>query len=110
MHGTDEILQDSLRIDEISEIVKLLIFKLSFSKPFWNNSNYASIANIREVSYESFHNLGEKSFETGFRKHMLSIKQYELLLRKITIQEGECKFFTVLCSLGKLADSPVSVS
>ena len=41
---------------------------------------------------------------------MLSIKQYELLLRKITIQEGGCKVFTVLCSLGKLADSPLSVS
>ena len=41
---------------------------------------------------------------------MLSIKQYELLLRKITTQEGECNVFTVLCSLGKLADSPLSVS
>ena len=31
----DEILEDSLRIDEISEILKLLlIFKLSFLKPF----------------------------------------------------------------------------
>ena len=50
LHGTDEILEDSPRIDEISEILKLLlIFKLSFSKPFWNNSNYASIASIRKV-------------------------------------------------------------
>ena len=41
---------------------------------------------------------------------MLSIKEYELLLRKITIQEGGCKVFTVLCNLGKLVDSPLSVS
>ena len=35
LHGTDEILEDSLRIDEISEILKLpLIFKLSFLKLF----------------------------------------------------------------------------
>ena len=35
LHGTDEILEDSLRIYEISEILKLLlIFKLSFSKLF----------------------------------------------------------------------------
>ena len=57
-----------------------------------------------------FYNLDDKSFETGFRKHILSIKQYELLVRKITIQEDGCKVFTVLCSLGKLADSPLSVS
>ena len=35
LHGTDEILEDSLRIYEISEILKLLlIFKLSFLKLF----------------------------------------------------------------------------
>ena len=35
LHGTDEILEDSLMIDEILEILKfLLIFKLSFLKPF----------------------------------------------------------------------------
>ena len=61
-------------------------------------------------SYEVFYNLDDKRFETGFRKHMLSIEQYELLLRKITIQEGGCKVFTVLCSLGKLADNSLSVS
>ena len=62
----------SFGIDEISEILKLLlIFKLSFSKPFWNNSNYASFGNIREVM--KFYNLGDKSFDTHLRKHM-SIK------------------------------------
>ena len=50
LHGTDEILEDSLRIDEISEILKLLlIFKLSFLKRFWNSLNYASIALFRAV-------------------------------------------------------------
>ena len=35
LHGTDEILEDSLRIDEISEIFKLLlVLKLSFLKLF----------------------------------------------------------------------------
>ena len=32
-------------------------------------------------SYESVYNLADKSFEIGFRKHMLFIKQYELLQR-----------------------------
>ena len=39
---------------------------------------------------------------------MLFIKQYELL-QKIPIHGGGCKVFTVLCSLGKLADSTLSV-
>ena len=119
LHGTDEILEDSLRIDEISEILKLLsIFKLSFSKPFWNISNYASIVLFGTIwimlllqifeNLWSFYNLGDKSFETGFRKHMLFTKQYELL-QKIPIHGGGCKVFTVLCSIGKLADSPLSV-
>ena len=30
------------------------------------------------TSYESVYNLADKSFEIGFKKHMLFIKQYEL--------------------------------
>ena len=41
---------------------------------------------------------------------MLSIKQYELLQKKVLIHEGGCIVYTVLCSLGKLADSTLSVS
>ena len=53
----------SLGIAKISEILKLLlIFKFAFSKPFWNNLNNASTANIREVM--KFYNVGNKSFET----------------------------------------------
>ena len=59
-------------------------------------------------SYESVYNLADKSFEIGFRKHILFIKQYELL-QKSTHTWGGCKVFTVLCSLGKLADSTLSV-
>ena len=59
-------------------------------------------------SYESVYNLANKSFEIGFRKDMLFIKQYELL-QKIPIHGGGCKVFTVLCSLGKLADSTLSI-
>ena len=45
--GTDGIPEHTLGIDEVSKILKLLlIFKSSFLKPFCNNSNYASIANI----------------------------------------------------------------
>ena len=39
---------------------------------------------------------------------MLFIKQYELL-QKNTHTWGGCKVFTVLCSLGKLADSTLSI-
>ena len=60
-------------------------------------------------SYESVYNLADKSFEIGFRKHMLFIKQYELLQKKIPIHGCGCKVFTVLCSLGNLADSTLSV-
>ena len=44
---------------------------MSLSKPFWNNLNYASTANIREVM--KFYNLGDKSFETDFEKSFSSI-------------------------------------
>ena len=59
-------------------------------------------------SYESVYNLAYKSFEIAFRKQMLFIKQYELL-QKIPIHGSGCKVFTVLCSLGKLADSTLSI-
>ena len=39
---------------------------------------------------------------------MLFIKQYELF-QKIPIHGGGCKVFTVLCSLGKFADSTLSI-
>ena len=38
---------------------------MSFTKPFWNNLNYASTSNIREVM--KFYNVGDKSFETDFK-------------------------------------------
>ena len=37
---------------------------LSYSKPFHNNLNYGSTANIEEVT--KFYNLGDKTFETDF--------------------------------------------
>ena len=39
-------------------------------------------------SYESDYNLADKSFEIGFKKHMLFIKQYELFQKKIPINGG----------------------
>ena len=55
----------SLGIAEISVILKLLlILILPFTKPSWNNLNYASTKNIREVM--KFYNLGNKSFKAGF--------------------------------------------
>ena len=65
------------------------------------------MANIQEVMNQFITWL--TSFEIGFRKHMLFIKQYELLQKKIPIHGGGCKVFTVLCSLGKLADSTLSI-
>ena len=59
-------------------------------------------------SYESVYKLAGKSFEIGLKNHMLFIKQYELF-QKNTHKWGGCKVFTVLCSLGKLADSTLSV-
>ena len=38
--------------------------KLSYSKPFHNNLNYASTANVEEVM--KFYNLNDKTFETDF--------------------------------------------
>ena len=52
-----------------------------------------------------FYNLGDKSFETDFRKNMFSIKQNGLFQNN-NHTGGGCKVFIVLCSLGKLADSP----
>ena len=40
------------------------MLKLSYSKPFYNTLNYASIANIEEVM--NFYNTGDKTFETDF--------------------------------------------
>ena len=42
----------------------LFVLKLSYSKPFWNNLNYASTANIQEVM--KVYNLGEESLKTDF--------------------------------------------
>ena len=47
----------------------LLFLKLSYSKPFYNNLDYASTANIEEVM--KFYNLGAKTFETSFRSSTL---------------------------------------
>ena len=48
------------------------MLKLSHSKPFHNTLNYASTANIQEVIKS--YNLGDKTFETDFRKDILSVK------------------------------------
>ena len=85
LHGTDEILEDSLTIDEISEILKLLlIFKLSFLKHFGTAWIMLLLHCLEQFelcfyckymysrSYESVYNLADKGFEIGF------IKQYEL--------------------------------
>ena len=100
LHGTDEILEDSLRIDQISEILKLLlIFKLSFLKLFGTAWIILPLHCLEQfelcfyckymysTSYESIYNLAGKSFEIGLKKHMLFIKQYELL-KKIPINGG----------------------
>ena len=42
----------------------LFILKFPYSKPFRNNMDYASIANIEEVM--KFYNLGDKTFEIDF--------------------------------------------
>ena len=42
----------------------LFILKLSYSKPFYSTLDYASTANIEEVT--KFYNVGNKSFETDF--------------------------------------------
>ena len=43
-------------------------------------------------SYESAYNLTDKSFEIGFRKHMLFIKQYELFAKKYPYMGMGVKF------------------
>ena len=60
-------------------------------------------------SYESVYNLADKSFEIGFKKHMLFIKQYEIFQKNTHKMGVGCKVFNVLCSLGKLADRTLSV-
>ena len=40
------------------------VLKLSYTRPFYNNWNYASTANTDEVM--KFYNLGDKTFETDF--------------------------------------------
>ena len=42
------------------------MLKLSYSKHFHNNLDHASTANIEEVM--KFYNLGDKTFETDFRR------------------------------------------
>ena len=42
----------------------LFILRFSYSKPFLSTWNYASAANIEEVT--KFYNLGDKTFETDF--------------------------------------------
>ena len=45
-------------------LIFLYVFKLPFSKPFWNGLNYVSTPNIWEVM--NVCNLGDQSFETIF--------------------------------------------
>ena len=54
------------------------MLKLSYSKPFQNNLNYASTANIEE--FMKFYNLGDKTFETDFRLYRGFNKMYCILM------------------------------
>ena len=60
-------------------------------------------------SYESVYKLADKNFEIGFRKHIVHNTIQLSFYKKIPIHGGGCKGFTVLCRLGKLADSTLSV-
>ena len=77
----------SLRIAGIHDFLSFqFILKLFYSKHFHNTLNYASTANIEEVM--KFYNLGDKTFETDFRKmnHVQmsdTIKPYKLDLANI---------------------------
>ena len=42
--------------------------------------------------HESVYNLADKSFEIGFRKHMLFIKQYEFLQKNTHTWRVDVKF------------------
>ena len=55
----------------------MFILKLSYSKPFHNTLNYASIANIEEVM--KFYNSGDKTFETDFNLMFSSFKNLDRL-------------------------------
>ena len=66
----------SLGIAEIHDFPSFqFILKLSYSNPFHNIWNYASTANIEEVT--KFDNLGDKTFETDsiseFEFHAFSV-------------------------------------
>ena len=52
--------------------------KLSYSQPFHNTLNYASIANIEEVM--KFYNLGDKTFETDFSFLAIFVQTCSLFL------------------------------
>ena len=43
-------------------------------------------------SYESVYNLADKSFEIGFKKHMLFVKQYELFQKNTHKSGVDVKF------------------
>ena len=57
-----------------------------------------------------FYNLGDKSFETDLRKHVFVVHKTKWALTKNNHTGGGCKVFIILCGLGKLKDSPLSVS
>ena len=52
----------SLKFQDFQNFLFILTFP--YSKPFRNNLDYASIANIEEVM--KFYNLGDKTFEIDF--------------------------------------------
>ena len=60
----------SLGITEILGFSELFMLNLPCSKPFRNILNYASAANIEEVT--KFYNLGDKIFETDFIYYHIS--------------------------------------
>ena len=58
----------------------LFILKLSYSKPFQSILNYASTANIEEVT--KFYNLGDKTFETEFSYALEIVEKFSETFRK----------------------------
>ena len=59
----------------------LFILKLSCSKSFHNNLNYASAASIGEVM--KFYNVGDKTFETDFNRRIYASFHYTSKLSKV---------------------------
>ena len=57
-------LSSPLGLLKFHKLKPLVMCKLPFSKSFWDNLNYGSTANIREVTKSN--SVGDQSFETNF--------------------------------------------